>query len=126
MSQFCSICTSTRGPFTTQQLDGHGVTVCAACDEPAFEKRGPERGYEPTGGLLTRDVVTQAAKKLLGEERYARIMAEEDELGRTPARPMDEGDRIWRDHVYEGFRRQMTNAHRDSMTAAEKVKGQRR
>ncbi len=62
MTTFCSICTSTRGPFSAQTLDGRPVMVCAACDEPAFEKRGPERAYEPQSFLGTSRAKGQASK----------------------------------------------------------------
>lgn len=81
---FCSICTSERGPFTQQMLDGRRITVCAACDEPAIEKRGIERGYEPTGGLLKTEQAIEGARRVMGAEEYERRSHLIDVFGLQP------------------------------------------
>ncbi len=57
--RFCAICTADKGPFSLQPLgkDDAMVSVCATCSEPAFERRGPEVAYEPSG------LVSHAAMK---------------------------------------------------------------
>lgn len=82
----CAICTSSRGPFTSQPLGKNNalVSVCAECDEPAFEKRGPERGYEPTGGLPTFAQGRNAVARVIGRQADSRPSRTADEARRRP------------------------------------------
>lgn len=84
----CAICTSTTPPFTPQPLGRNNalVPVCAACDEPAFEKREPERGYEPSGGVLSREEMAAACAKLQADPRWTRAAMLDEEHSRTPFR----------------------------------------
>ncbi len=116
MTTFCSICTSTRGPFSSQTLDGRPITVCAACDEPAFEKRGPERGYEPTGGLLVRADATAGARRAMGDEAYERAVDIDEEHGRYQA-PTDWLDAALNDINRETSRRWRTEANRSDRSS---------
>lgn len=120
----CAICTSRTGPFTPQPLGRNNalVPVCAACDEPAFEKRGPERGYEPTGGLLDADELSTAKRRVMGDETYERQSKLDEEWGRLSAPPVDEDEWRIRDHVYETVKRHHTRTNYANRTSAEKAK----
>lgn len=80
----CAVCTSVTGPFTLEPLgrDDALVNVCAACSAPAFEKCGPERGYEPKGGLLSAPMLTEAMRRIMGSAEYERQMKLADATGR--------------------------------------------
>jgi hypothetical protein len=74
---FCAVCTSERPPFVTRPLGRKGalVRVCGSCDtEPARTKHGPERGYEPSGGLPSYAEAMRAVK-LMDMPKAPRIRA---------------------------------------------------
>ena len=120
----CAICTSSRGPFTPQPLGRNNalVPVCSACDEPAFEQRGPERGYEPSGGLLKAGELTASMRSVMGDAEYERQMRDADEYGRASAPATEEADRLIREHNYENTRRHYARTNYANRTAAEKAR----
>lgn len=83
----CAICVSTRGPFTSQPLgrDNAPVLVCFACDQPVFARTGPDRGWQPSGGLVDRDAMTAAARRVMGDGEYERQCKLESDFGKEPS-----------------------------------------
>jgi len=77
----CAYCVSRPSTHT----DDEGYACCDRCEsEPAIERRGIERGYEPSGGLLNRDESTAGCRRALGDERYERDASLDDDWGRQP------------------------------------------
>lgn len=77
MASFCAVCTSERGPFVQRPLgrDDALVTVCRACDSEKLVARGAtDRGYEPTGGLLSITDTDHGSRAVLGHEKHERLM----------------------------------------------------
>jgi hypothetical protein len=72
VGSFCALCASERGPFVQRPLgrDDAMVAVCASCDGDMPAARPIERGYEPTGGLLSGAESTRGARKAMGERNY--------------------------------------------------------
>lgn len=121
----CAICTSERGPFTSQPL-GKGnalVSVCAECDEPAFEKRGPERAYEGAGpSAPSEGAMTVAMRRLMGDAEYERRTTFEEAFGRKGAHSLTDDEYAIQDFQWETQRRHFSRAGYSNRTTAEKAK----
>lgn len=77
----CAYCVSRLSTHT----DDEGFACCDRCEsEPAIERRGVERGYEPSGGLPTHDEGARACRNDPAYQRAARL---DDEWSRTPGEP---------------------------------------
>lgn len=85
---FCRNCID-RPATHVGRIDLTGVTyeLCDACELPAVEKRGPERGYEPNGGLPTEKETRAAARHVVGEERWDRETRDVLQMQRAPTPP---------------------------------------
>lgn len=82
---WCAICTSERGPFTMQPL-GPGdamIVVCSDCDAPIIEQTGPDRSYEPSGGLPSVTESTNGIRKAMGAD-YDRLTRLEEGVSKAP------------------------------------------
>jgi len=94
---FCAVCTSEREPLVLRPLgrDDALVNVCASCDEePADVRHGPERSYEPSGGLPSLAESTAGIRKALGAD-YDRLTRIENAITLAPSaenRHAGEGD----------------------------------
>ena len=96
MPSSCAICTALDAALKLVQIDAGDplVAVCHRCnDEPAVEKRGPERGFEPNGGLLTVEESRAAAHNMKGVN-WERDTREILDLGRAPAPPRSKSEVI--------------------------------
>ena len=120
----CAICVSTVGPFTSQPLgkDGALVKVCFACDAPIFASTGPDRGWQPSGGLLDHDKLTVAMRRVMGDDEYERLNKIEDEFSRAAGVVASEDDKRFRDYLHENKKRHYSRAQYQNRTNAEKAK----
>lgn len=94
---WCAICTSDCGPFRREPLGRNNalVNVCMKCaTHTVRESHSGQRGYEPTGGLLSANVARAGAKRAVGEERWAEETEAILQMQRapTPALPTAEAD----------------------------------
>ncbi len=68
------------------------VIVCSDCDTlPARAYTGPDRSYEPTGGLPSYRESQCGIEKALGKD-YKRLTRLENAVAMTPAPPTDAAD----------------------------------
>lgn len=73
VTSFCAICTDDTGPFVRRPLgrDDALVVICESCDTETPRVRGAtERGYEPTGGMLSTVEVTRGSRTVMGDAEY--------------------------------------------------------
>lgn len=89
--------------------------LCDACELPAREGHGIERGYEPTGGFLTAAEVRAAGKRAIGEERWERDTADFLEVQRAPLPARDPVDVALEQVAYETSRRIRTKANESNL-----------
>lgn len=121
MATFCANCTTERGPFV---VDSEGFTVCVRCEtEPPTVDDGPDRGYEPTGGLPT---IAESSRACRNDEAYHRLAKLDEEHARTPTRARDRSEVEWREYINDSFQRERSGAARFNRTSAEKARGSRR
>lgn len=111
----CAVCASDRGPFALEPLgrDDAMVNVCAACStEPAREDQGPDRGFQPRGGFLSREESTAGCIRAMGEEEYRRLSIIEEEYSMAPGTAVDPSENDIVNHERESERRRRTGSWR--------------
>ena len=75
---FCANDCEHAGPF----VERDGYVFCVRCvTQPACERRGPERGYEPGGGLLSVTDSRVGARRAMGDAEYERTTRMDSMLG---------------------------------------------
>lgn len=109
----CAICAD--GPTETVERPlGRGdamVPVCLECDEGPIVAKGPSsRGYEPTGGMLTREESDAGARRVLGDAEYERLRDLEIKNGQRPRVALTRDERILREYDLETNRMHRTGA----------------
>jgi hypothetical protein len=121
----CAVCAGDRGPFAREPL-GRGdalVNVCAECrTAPARTRTGPERGYEPSGGLPSQEESAAGVRRVMGPARAA---AESARLQRESLRPAPARDRAEVDAEqveYDGARRRHSSAGRGGLRSSREKK----
>jgi hypothetical protein len=110
---FCAICTSPRGPFVREPLgrDNALVSVCSECvTEPARAETGPDRSYEPTGGLLKTEDAVAGARRAMGDERYDIAHRIEEQYSRSPSPALSAEAVLDLQHKYDNALRNRSRA----------------
>lgn len=93
--------------------DSEGYPCCDSCDyEPAVEGHGIERGYEPSGGLLTAIEAGEGARRAMGKERFERDTYVDKHLGIRPSPRLDQAELDERIIVRENQRRNRSGANK--------------
>lgn len=117
----CAICAD--GPTETVMRPlGRGdamVPVCLECDVGPIVTKGPSSsGYEPTGGLLTREESDAGVRRVIGTEEYERLRDLEIKLGQKPMRALTRDQQILKEYDNETARMMRVGAFSTVSTKA--------